>query len=200
MKKIYFLILFAMCLLLNTQQFSNAQQRHIRNTEASKIVVFDSLCTSRVSFPKAKLRDVVSETLKREGIESSLAIGTEAFAFDLNGDSKPEYFVPLTCGAVGNCTWGIYAVNPTRLLGIIYGKYIYIRKSFGKWRNISTYSHLAINWGGVSTYGFKKGQLIKMAKDYEVTASEVRIPEFLKAEPICDPDGSSYEDKPHRTK
>ena len=29
----------------------------------------------------------------------------------INKDGKPEYFIPLDCGATGNCNWGIFAIS-----------------------------------------------------------------------------------------
>jgi hypothetical protein len=78
-----------------------------------------------------------------------------AFAFDLNRDGRSEYFIPLDCGAVGNCTWGVLALGPPRFLGTVNGQYIFVHKHTGRWPDIVTYGHLSAIEGSLDTYIFR---------------------------------------------
>jgi hypothetical protein len=91
-----------------------------------------------------------------------------AFPFDLNGDRKSEYFVPLVCGATGNCSWGVFAPSPARLLGIVNGEYVYVHKRNGSWPTIITYGHLSVVEGSLDTYRFRKGRYLVSGVGYPI--------------------------------
>jgi hypothetical protein len=94
---------------------------------------------------------VVQAALKRDyaGVQ---AWADRAFAFDLDGDHRSEYFVPLVCGATGNCTWGVFALSPARFLGVVNGEYIYLHKRMGRYPDIVSYGHMSSAEGILSTY------------------------------------------------
>jgi hypothetical protein len=120
-----------------------------------------------------------------------------AFAFDLNGDHKLEYFVPLDCGGTGNCTWGLFGLNPARQLGIIVGQYIYVHQIEGQWPTLVSYSHLSAIEGSLTTYHFSQLRYKPFGSRYPVNqggpASDIqaggnKLPAFLdKAKSACDP-------------
>src|SRR5262249_9766266 len=100
------------------------QNKLWREIKGKPLVKFDWNCASTSIYPKAKLSRLVEVAQKRE--DASETAPDRAFAFDLNNDGRPEYFVPLVCGATGNCTWGVFALRPSRFLGTVNGQYIYI--------------------------------------------------------------------------
>lgn len=144
-----------------------AQSKYWRGVKGKPLVKFDWNCTLPSAYPKAKLERLVNATLRREGVEAG-AQGDRAFVFDLNGDRKPEYFVPLVCGATGNCTWGIFALNPSKLLGVIGGQYIYAHVRVGGWPDLITYSHMSAAEGALDTWTFKKGRYIGLRGTYAI--------------------------------
>jgi hypothetical protein len=117
---------------------------------------FDWNCASPSTYPQLKLARVMKEALRNEQFADG--IPDRAFPFDLNHDGKPEYFVPLDCGAVGNCNWGVFAVSPTRFLGKVNGQYIFVHKREGGWPVIVTYGHLSAMEGALGTYVFTRGR------------------------------------------
>lgn len=131
------------------------------------LVKFDWNCASPSQYPKAKLSRVVRAALRREhpGVETW---ADRAFAFDLNSDRRPEYFVPLACGVTGNCTWGAFALNPARLLGVINGEYVYVHRRKGGWPTIVSYGHLSVVEGALHTYRFRKGTYATSGTGYSI--------------------------------
>lgn len=134
---------------------THAQSSRWSDLEHAHLVLFDWNCASLEAFPSAKLQPIVKRVMKRESFDGFGTYGDRAFAFDLNGDRKPEYFVPLDCGATGNCAWGVFATNPARELGLIHAQYIYLRTSVGRWPDLATYTHLSAMEGSVMTYRFR---------------------------------------------
>ena len=102
-----------------------AQNKYWREMKGKPLTKFDWNCALTSSYPKAKLRRVVKTAMKQERTAGN-SNADRAFPFDLNNDGKPEYFVPLDCGATGNCNWGVFALKPARFLGTVNGQYIYI--------------------------------------------------------------------------
>src|SRR5262245_54821129 len=86
------------------------------NAQRHRLVKFNWGCSTPSAYPFAKLNRIVKRTMKREQFSGFGTWGDRAFAFDLNGDHRLEYFVPLDCGGTGNCYWGVYALNPAREL------------------------------------------------------------------------------------
>src|SRR5258706_12092762 len=70
-------------------------------------------------YPRLKLNRVVGKAVDEFGNGYVAKWGDRALAYDLNGDRRAEYFVPLGCSAVGNCSWGIFSASPARLLSVV---------------------------------------------------------------------------------
>ena len=89
--------LFALIALIVPHAPALAQRRLWRESSAKPLVKFDWNCASPSQYPNAKLSRAVRVALRRDypGLKTW---ADRAFAFDLNGDRQPEYFVPLVCG------------------------------------------------------------------------------------------------------
>ena len=143
-----------------------AQNRFWGEIKEKPLIKFDWNCATPSVYLKAKLSRIVEVTQRREA-----ATGTapdRAFAFDLNNDGRAEYFVPLVCGATGNCDWGVFTLSPTRFLGTVNGQYIYIYKSAGRWPSVITYGHLSAAEGALHTYLFRKRRYALLGKGYPI--------------------------------
>jgi len=143
-----------------------AQNKLWREIKGKPLVKFDWNCAAPSIYPKAKLSRLVEVAQRRE--DSRETAPDRAFAFDLNNDGRAEYFVPLACGATGNCTWGVFALRPTRFLGAVSGQYIYIHKRTGRWPGVITYGHLSAAEGALHTYLFRKGRYASFGKNYPI--------------------------------
>ena len=113
---------FVMSIVLLSAYSSSGQNQRWREIQGHPLTKFDWNCALPSTYPQSKLARAVKDVLEHE--RDAEDIPDRAFPFDLNQDGKPEYFVPLFCGAVGNCDWGVFAVSPTRFLGKVNGQYL----------------------------------------------------------------------------
>lgn len=161
------LSLLALIALIGSPAHALAQRRLWREAGAKPMVKFDWNCASPAQYPDAGLGRAVRVALSR-GYPGLETWADRAFAFDLNGDRTPEYFVPLVCQGGGNCTWGVFALNPARLLGVVNGEYVYAHQREGSWPTIITYGHLSVVEGSLHTYRFRKGRYTASGADYSI--------------------------------
>jgi hypothetical protein len=167
-----------------------SQSKHWRGIRGKPLLKFDWNCASPSAYPKGELGRIVRASARRENVEVE-AEADRAFVLDLNGDRKPEYFVPLVCGVTGNCTWGVFALNPARSLGIINGQYVYVHRGAGHWPTMITYGHLSAAEGSLGTYRFSRGRYAHTGDSYPVGPADRtleiqnvqgrRMPKFLEA-------------------
>jgi hypothetical protein len=182
--------LLVLLLLVNGPCLTTAAQtRYWREVKGKPLVKIDWNCASTSIYPRRSLNHVVKAAAKRATI-GVRPWADRAFAFDLNRDRKPEYFVPLICGATGNCTWGVFAARPAKLLGIVGGEYVYIHARFGLWPDLITYGHMSVVEGIVTTYSYRKGQYVQVGRDVPTDSRGGifgrKVPKFLEqAHPGC---------------
>ena len=160
-----------------------AQNRRWREIRRTPLVQFDWNCSSPAAYPASSLNRIVRSTMKRKDFSGAGAWGDRAFVFDLNSDGKPEYFVPLGCGATGNCTWGVFSRKPARLLGLLGGQYIYVHKCGGRYPDLITYTHMSASEGILATYSFRKSSYVWLGGEYPTSVGMFPgndIPGFLK--------------------
>jgi hypothetical protein len=189
-------LLSVVLLLASGSEAQIGQPLTWRDLQHQRLVKFDYNCTSRSAYPAAKLNRIVRRVMKREDFEGIGTSADRAFAFDLNGDGRSEYFVPLDCGAVGNCMWGVFALNPARELGLIAGQYIFVHRSAGRWPDLASYAHLSAIEGSVTTYHFHGKRYAALGSPYPINHGEFalqiqggmghKLPDFVnKAKPAC---------------
>lgn len=188
MRRILVFLMFVLVAGFGLQ--TSAQSSRWSDLEHARLVLLDWNCATPAAFPSARLNQIVKRVMKREGFEGFGSYGDRAFAFDLNGDQKPEYFVPLDCGAVGNCAWGVFATNPVRELGLIHAQYIYVHRSAGRWPDLATYAHMSAVEGVVNTYHFRGQHYREFAAPYPINRGEYaldiqggmgrKLPKFLE--------------------
>jgi hypothetical protein len=140
--------------------FDVGRQNHMKRNIAAAILFITCLGTSSAPafrgavvarfggecegspFPSTpRLAGLIHRTkrrLRHEPCDSKFCDG--AFSYDLNGDGRKEYFVRLTCGATGNCTWGIFSDHPARLLGVFDAQFFYIHQRNAAWSPLTTYT------------------------------------------------------------
>jgi hypothetical protein len=154
--------LLVACLVFGLPVLGVAQSNLSREVRATVIMWADFDCFT-ATYPKGKLDKVVKLAIVQDGYSGAKVWGDRAFAFDLNGDRKPEYILPLTCSAVGNCAWGIFSVNPARLLGVVHGENVYIRRRTGRWSALTVYIHISSSDGLLDTYVYRNRRYGKLA-------------------------------------
>jgi len=170
-------------------------------TENSYFVKFDWNCSSPIANPKKKLNKIVHSTMDQRKFSGFGTWGDRAVALDLNGDHKNEYFVPLNCGATGNCAWGLFAQGPLRRLAIIRGQDIYVQTRRGHWPKLIVYSHLSAVEGVLTTYEMKRGSYFEIRPGLPINHGEFaleiqggagnKMPKFLEgAKLVCNSFGT----------
>lgn len=124
--------------------------------------VFDFSCARTDALPTA-----VAEHLGQHGLQvlsdHPVAVGVRhwsdrAVPVDLLGDLEPELLVPVECGATGNCSWYIYAMDPPRSLGTIDGLLICVERRGAAPERVTAYSSVGAGHGLLVTQVFKNGQ------------------------------------------
>jgi len=83
-----------------------------------------------------------------------------AFAYDLDGDRRAELFVRLSCGATGNCTWGVFSDYPAWRLGVINAWFFYVHRRAGGWSALTTYTRAGGENGYVAAYAYRGGRYV----------------------------------------
>lgn len=115
----------------------------------------------------ARLERLIRRTKKRQVLPCETDFCGGAFAYDLNGDGKKEYFVRLWCGATGNCTWGIFSDNPARLRGVFSAWFFYIHRRAGSWSALSTYTREGGDRGVITTLAYRGGEYVQKSERTE---------------------------------
>jgi hypothetical protein len=180
--------------LTGLHESAAAQGRKWRDVMGTSLVQFDWNCASPLKYPSAKLNRIVKAKMKEEDFVGAGSWGDRAFVFDLDGDRKTEYFVPLDCGATGNCTWGVFALSPMKFMGLLGGQFIYVQRVKGRYPTIITYTHMSAAEGILATYNFRKGRYVWLGDEYPTDARGGifgnKVPEFLnRARAACEKRG-----------
>lgn len=115
--------------------------------------------------PRLKRLIVKSRQETRDPVAGPCCDG--AFAYDLNGDGKREFFVRLSCGATGNCTWGVFSDNPARRRGVFTAWFFYIHRRTGSWRALSTYTREGGDKGVIATLAYRRGRYVQTSERTE---------------------------------
>lgn len=107
------------------------------------------------------LQRLIKRLGERNDFVAKLPFGYEAFAYDLNGDGRNEYFVRLGCGGTGNCSWGIFSDRPARLLGTFTAWFFYVHRRTGSWNTLSTYTREGGDQGDIATLAFRRKRYVQ---------------------------------------
>lgn len=182
-RRLTFLLGFvASCVLV-----ASAQNRAYVRIREPAVIRFDWDCTKTSLYPKRRFDAIVRRLLPSDW-PPSLTYGDRAFAYDLNGDGTGEYFVPLYCGATGNCYWAILGSNPTRLVGQVSGETFYLHRRMTRWARITVTSHFTVSASGIDTINFRRGRYRKFGRSTETSAYRNDFPRsLLRVKPLCNP-------------
>jgi hypothetical protein len=114
-------------------------------------------CASPDALKAAHLEAAARQALDSLGDSGAKNWADRAVAVDLNGDGSPELFVPLSCGATCNCTWGIFQQTPPQQLGIIGACVLHIQRISKPWATVLAYSAMSEGDGFLQSYSWEKG-------------------------------------------
>ena len=101
-----------------------------------------------------QLKPLVAELVEQYGSHGVKVWGDRAVAVPLHSSGTPMYFVPVSCGATGNCTWGIVATSPVRSLGVTVGAVITVERHGSQWPRIRAFTRTGAGEGDLDTFEF----------------------------------------------
>ena len=165
-------LVYPMLTLMAVAASMPAQDFPWSDLRGKRVLAFDWNCTQPKLFPKKDLQREVQAAIPADDRGQLGTWGDRALNLKLSNMKGPVYFVPLVCGATGNCGWRLYFLKPTRYLGKIAGEYIYTyRSSDHTWPTIVTYTHMSVSEGILVAYRFRKGRYRQVGGEYAVSAS-----------------------------
>ena len=148
-------------------------------------VVLSYECRTKAIYGNVEIEKFVKATLenerKKEGGDIS-RLSKEAlllqwpdtiYIVDINKDGIPEYIVPVSCGAVGNCRYLLFADHPARVIADFPAQYIIFQPGEGKWPQITTYCHDSAMSGAATIYEYTEAA-------YNEIASELLVDGLMK--------------------
>jgi hypothetical protein len=153
------------------------------------LITFDWNCATTEAFPQQALGKLVKQALSHESRKDPNVYGERAVRIRLQSKGRFVCFVPIVCGATGNCTWRMYTTSPVKYLGEITGQYIYTYQSVSRMPTIVTYSHFNAAEGHLHTFQFRKRSFQWLGDSYPIGKIDLNgydLPGFLKnAQPQC---------------
>lgn len=175
MIKIAFLLLLIGCLALFVPLVSFGQNPNPKTVVAR----FGGECQGTKYRFSARLKKQILKYKQKVGQPCNSSFCEGAFVFDLDGDRSKEYFVRLSCGGTGNCTWGIFSESSAKLRGIFTAWFFFIHKRTDKWSRISTHTREGGTHGVVASLAFRRTKYIETAQREESAIGEIGHP-FLE--------------------
>lgn len=156
-------------LILVAFEFSvDAQNSRWSEMRGKKIQTFDFNCAETKLFPTRSLRRKVLQAIPAVRREELGTWGNRAVVLRLINKKSPFYFVPLTCGATGNCSWRLYSIKPRKYLGELSGQYFYTYANSTDWPTIVTYTHMNVVEGILVTYRYRNGKYRQVGNEYAI--------------------------------
>ena len=153
-RKILSAVFLATCLI--TPATATSQRRAVAS--------FGGECEGTSFQPSPKLALLIRRLKQKEPNPCDWKFCEGVFAYDLNGDGRKEYFVRLTCGATGNCTWGIFSDRRARLLGTFTAWFFYIHRRTGSWSALSGYIRQGGDHGVVVRLRNRRGVYVQISE------------------------------------
>lgn len=165
------LLLFALAFQITAQK--------VHRTVAS----FGGECSGTTNVFSKDLGALIADKKNGNNYENCLSTNemcANSFNFDLNGDKRNEYFVRLSCGATGNCTYGVFEDGPARLLGEFTAWFFWVDPAGPAWRKITTYVREGGDQGYIRSYSYSRGKYYATAGRRErFDSSQKSFPEKM---------------------
>lgn len=163
MIKIAFTFLLLGCLALVAPTFVSGQKANPKTVVAR----FGGECEGTKYRFSTRLKKLIQKYRQKHDYSCDTDSCNNAFAYDLNGDGRKEYFVRLLCGATGNCTYGIFSDRSAKLRGIFTAWFFFIHKRTGLWSKISTYTREGGDQGVIALLTHRRNGYIETAERTE---------------------------------
>lgn len=113
------------------------------------------VCTKQQRLP-SDLHAIVFGLMSKYRDEGVANWGDRAVAVHFRDPNSEIFFVPLSCGATGNCWWGVISSSPARSYGVINGAILQLTSEHG-WPNINVFARIGAGEGTLEVFAFKAG-------------------------------------------
>jgi hypothetical protein len=111
-----------------------------RPPASPKAATFSFVCATPAVLLPDPVKQIVTQLTKAHRADGAHAWGDRAVSLRLRSDHAPVYFVPLTCGTTGNCTWGIVDSAPARSLGVFAGAVVQVETGGSGWPAVQVFT------------------------------------------------------------
>jgi hypothetical protein len=135
---------------------------------SQRFVTFDWNC-ARTDALNKRLRAIVARAIPADDRGMLGTWADRAMSIQLKQGEATVLFVPMTCGATGNCGWRLYNSKTYNYLGELGGQYIFVPRSGETWPMLVTYTHMSACEGIFSRYKYRQGRYRWMIDDYAVS-------------------------------
>jgi len=123
---------------------------------------FGFVCAQPDTAISTELRLIVADLMSKYGHQGGNPWPDRSVQLRLRAVDTVVHMIPLSCGATGNCTWGILATSPARTLGVVDGSVIHVQDTEAGWPNIDAYSGYGAGEGDLTTYVFRDDSYRKL--------------------------------------
>ena len=130
------------------------------------VAKFGGECEGIPLNPSLRLKQLIRRKRSADWACDSLLCAAP-FVYDLNGDRNPELVVRLTCGATGNCTWGIFSDHPAVFRGVFTAWFFYIHRRTGRWSALTTYTREGGDQGVIATLANRQSKYAQTSERTE---------------------------------
>ncbi|HYV20975.1 MAG TPA: hypothetical protein VFC25_18320 [Verrucomicrobiae bacterium] len=107
---------------------------------AARTATFSFVCATPAVLLPAPVKQIVTQLTRAHKADGARPWGDRAVSLRLRKDKPPVYFVPLTCGTTGNCTWGIVDSSPAKSLGVFAGAVVQVETAGSGWPPIQVFT------------------------------------------------------------
>jgi hypothetical protein len=119
------------------------------------------------------VKQIVTQLTRAHKADGARPWGDRAVSLRLRKDHAPVYFVPLTCGTTGNCTWGIVDASPAKSLGVFAGAVVRVETTGSGWPPIQVFTSGAGGDTRLETLKLMDGQYRAQASSGKPAANTI---------------------------
>jgi hypothetical protein len=157
------LLVLGVVLAAATPRSSAVNVKKIKPVVAS----FGGECLGQRFRASTALRQLIKRSSNQHDPRGYSLCCEQGFTHDLNGDGKREVFMRLACSATGNCTWGVFSDNPSRLRGVFTAWFVYVHPRTAGWSSLSTYTREGLSQGIIANIEYRNGVYVSVAERTE---------------------------------
>jgi hypothetical protein len=140
---------------------------------AARTATFSFVCATPAVLLPAPVKQVVAQLTRAHKTDGVRPWGDRAVSLRLRKDHAPVYFVPLSCGVTGNCTWGVVDSSPAKSLGVFAGAVVKVETAGSGWPPIQVFTSGAGGESRVETLRLMDGQYRAQASAGKPAATTV---------------------------